>query len=163
MNKIQKNLATVVLGATVLLTGLSASAQPGSPAAVPTDPAAVEYFLPVSGDSYNPAILTPNAFFGFEVGERLADWGDITRYMNYLAQTSDRVSTKTFGKTFEGRDFMHVYITSPKNQARLEQIRQEHLQLLDPKVSGDLDIDAMPLVVNCMRPKPRLIIPGKKW
>ena len=148
MNKIQKNLAAVVLGATVLLTGLTASAQPGTPAPVVTDPTAVEYFIPVPGAQYNPAIQTPNAFFGFAIGERLADWGNITAYMNYLAQASDRVSTKTFGRTFEGRDFMHVYITSPKNQARLEQIRQEHLQLLDPKVSGDLDIDAMPLVIN---------------
>ena len=148
MSNIKSKLAAVVLGATALLTGLTASAQPGSPAAVPTDPATVEYFLPVSGESYNPAIQTPNAFFGFEVGERLADWGDITRYMNYLAQASDRVSLKTFGKTFEGRPFLHVYITAPKNQARLEQIRQEHMQLLDPQVSGDLNIDALPLVIN---------------
>ena len=148
MNKIQRNLAAVVLGATVLLTAVPASAQPAKPVDTPSPAASIEYFLPFSGAQYNPEILSPQAFFGFEIGERLADWGDITRYMAYLAQSSDRVSTKTFGKTYEGRPFIHVYITSPRNQARLEQIRQEHLQLLDPQVSGDLNLDEMPLVVN---------------
>ena len=148
MNCIKKQLATVVLGTAVLLAGLTVSAQPAKPADTPSPAASVEYFLPYSGAQYNPAIRTPQDFFGFELGDRLADWGDITAYMNYLAQASDRVSTKTFGQTFEGRRFLHVYITSPRNQARLEQIRQEHMKLLDPQVSGDLNLDEMPLVVN---------------
>ena len=148
MNKIQKNLAAVVLGATVLLAGVTAQAQPAKPVDTPSPASSIEYYLPFSGAQYNPAIQSPQAFYGFEIGERLADWGDITRYMNYLAQVSDRVSVKTFGKTYEKRDFMHVYITSPRNQARLEQIREEHFKLLDPQVSGDLNLDEMPLVVN---------------
>lgn len=148
MSKSQKMLTAVVLGATVLFSAIPAPAQPARPADTPSPAASLEYFIPVQGAQYDPSILTPQAYFGFELGERLADWGDITGYMNYLAKASDRVSTKLFGKTFEGRRFMHVYITSPQNQNRLEQIRQEHMQLLDPQVSGNLDIDAMPLVVN---------------
>ena len=148
MNNIQKKLAAVVLGATVLLAGISAQAQPAKPVDTPSPASSVEYFLPFSGAQYNPAVRTPQEFFGFEIGERLADWGDITSYMNYLATASDRVSVKTFGKTVEGRNFMHVYITSPRNQARLEEIRKEHMKLLDPQVSGDLNLDELPLVVN---------------
>ena len=148
MKRINNKIAAVVLVATVLLTGVTAQAQPALKADTPTPASSIEYFLPFSGAQYNPEVLSPQAFFGFEIGERLADWGDITSYMNYLAQVSDRVSVKTFGKTYEKRPFIHVYFTSPRNQARLEQIRQEHMQLLDPQASGDLNLDDLPLVVN---------------
>ena len=97
---------------------------------------------------YNPAIKSPQAFLGFCPEERLADWGDITRYADYLAGASERVSVKRFGYTFERRQFLQVCITSPRNQQRLEQIRQEHLQVTDVSVSGSLDLDSMPLVVD---------------
>lgn len=96
---------------------------------------------------YNPALQSPQAFLGFDLEERLADWGDITRYVDYLAAASDRVSVERFGYTFERRRFLQVCITSPANQQRLEEIRQEHLKVTDVAVSGTLDLDRMPLVV----------------
>ena len=93
-------------------------------------------------------ILSPQAFLGFDPGVRMADWGDIVAYADYLATHSDRVSVKRFGRTFEGRPFIQVCITSPANQNRLEQIRREHLQITDASVSGSLDLERMPLVVD---------------
>ena len=148
MNILRNRFAAVVLGATVLLTALPSAAQPARPAPVDTDPSAVEYFLPASGAQYDPAILTPNAFFGFELGDRLADWGDVTRYMNYLAEASDRVSIKTFGRTHEGRTYLQAVITSPANQANLEPIRRAHLKVTDAAAAKGMDFGKLPLVVN---------------
>ena len=132
----------------LLLAAPQASAQPGKLPAQPSPASSVEYYLPVSGVRYNPGILPPQAFLGFELDERLADWGDITRYVDYLAGVSDRVSVERFGYTFERRQFLQVCITSPANQRRLEDIRLEHLKVTDASVSETLDLERMPLVVD---------------
>ena len=97
---------------------------------------------------YNPSILAPGDFLGFDLAERLADWGDVTRYVDYLSGASDRVSVTRFGYTFERRQFLQVCITSPENQQRIGQIRKEHLQVTDASVSASLDLDRLPLVVE---------------
>lgn len=125
------------------------SAQPGKPSPVSMDDTSyLEYYLPFKNVKYDPGILTPEAFFGFELKERMVDWGDVTRYVDYLAGKSDRVSVRKYGYTAEKRRFLQVCITSPENQRRLEEIRQEHLKILDPAVSPGLDLDRMPLVVD---------------
>ena len=72
-------------------------------------------------------LLSPQDYLGFELDARMADWGDILSYADYLADHSDRVSVKRFGRTYERRPFIQVAITAPANQNRLEEIRQEHL------------------------------------
>ncbi|MBR6933778.1 MAG: hypothetical protein IKH49_10825, partial [Bacteroidales bacterium] len=125
------------------------SAQPGKPSPVSMDDTSyLEYYLPFKNVKYDPGILTPEAFFGFELKERMVDWGDVTRYVDYLAGKSDRVSVRKYGYTAEKRRFLQVCITSPENQRRLEEIRREHLKILDPAVSPGLDLDRMPLVVD---------------
>ena len=123
-------------------------AQPGLPSGTPSPASSIERFLPVKGAQYNPAILSPQEFLGFELDERLADWGDITRYVDYLEKASDRVSVERYGYTFERRRFLQVCITSPANQRRLEQIREEHLRVTDATRSAGLNLDQMPLVVD---------------
>ena len=125
-----------------------AAAQPGKASGEASPAYSVAYYLSVADATYAPDILSPQAFLGFELDERLADWGDITRYVDYLAQASDRVSVKRFGYTYERRQYLQVCITSPRNQQRLEQIRQEHLKVTDASVSGQLDLDRMPLIVE---------------
>ncbi|MBO4525703.1 MAG: hypothetical protein IKX53_04620 [Bacteroidales bacterium] len=132
----------------LLLPVPDSSAQPGRRAETPSPASSVEYYLPVQGTQYRPDILPPQAFLGFELDDRLADWGDITRYVDYLAEKSDRVSVKRFGYTFERRQFLQVCITSPRNQRRLESIREEHLKVTDAAVSGKLDLKKIPLVVD---------------
>ena len=97
---------------------------------------------------YNPALQSPQVFLGFDLEERLADWGDITRYADYLSAASDRVSVERYGYTFERRRFLQVCITSPANQQRLEEIRREHLKVTDVSISASLDLERMPLIVD---------------
>ena len=93
-------------------------------------------------------ILSPQAFLGFDLDDRMVDWGDVTRYVDYLATASDRVSVMRFGYTIERRQFLQVCITSPANQQRLEEIRQAHLKVTDAAVSAGIDLEALPLVID---------------
>ncbi len=106
------------------------------------------FLTPKVAAQYNPAILPPQDFLGFNLKDRLADWGDITRYVDYLERVADRVSVERFGYTFERRQFLQVCITSPHNQQRLEEIRQTHLKVTDASVSSQLNLEEIPLVVD---------------
>lgn len=142
----KKLFPVIAIVLTVFLS--EAAAQPVKPSVGPDGVTSVSYYMSVDNTAYTVDILSPEAFLGFSLDERMADWGDITRYVDYLAQASSRVSVKRFGFTYERRQFIQVCITSPRNQRRLEQIRQEHLKVTDASVSGDLDLDRMPLVVE---------------
>lgn len=135
--------------AVILLTFVQAGAQPGLKKG-PKSAASLDYFFLAGKATFNRAVPTPQEVLRYDVGERLVEWGDVLRYVDVLDRVSDRVSVKQFGKTFEDRPFIQVYITSPANQARLETIRKEHLKVTDSRISSSLVLDKMPLIVNVM-------------
>lgn len=106
----------------------------------------LSYYLPDSV-SYNAAIPTPESVLGHKVGEWHATHDKLVSYMQALAKSSDRIKYEPMGKTYEARQQLVLIITSPKNQANLEQIRQQHLDLSNPAKSSSMNIDNMPLVV----------------
>ncbi|HEV2672392.1 MAG TPA: M14 metallopeptidase family protein [Gemmatimonadales bacterium] len=81
----------------------------------------------------------PSARLGFEPGADsvLADWTQVSGYMNGLAQQSRFVHVDTLGRTTEGRPFLLMTITSPANQARLAEIKRAQALLADPRRLGD--------------------------
>lgn len=119
----------------------------------------LEYFIPksfidvetgVSVDysaEYNQSVPKPKDVLGYEIGEFYPEWQAVLRYIYALDEASDRVSIRTIGLTHEKRPIIQVIITSPENQGRLEEIRQCHLKLSDPDISGSLDVADMPLVM----------------
>ena len=82
-----------------------------------------------------PAVPTPAEFLGFEPGtdRKLADYGQVCAYFEKLAATTDRVRFTSIGKTTEGRDLGFAVISSAANLARLEEIREDNLALVDPR------------------------------
>lgn len=106
----------------------------------------LSYYLPTSV-SYNNAIPTPKSIVGHEVGEWHVTHDRLVNYMKAVDAASDRVSLTVTGTTFEGRQQLALYITSPANQAKLEYIREQHLQLSDPSKSATLNTADMPAVV----------------
>lgn len=133
----------------MLLCGIQAVAQPYVPAEVsPT----VDEYLPLAyqGMKYRDDILSPQAYFGRDIKDHMMDWGDVLSYMRYLAGASERASLREFGKTNQGRTYIQMAVTSPANQARLEDIRLEHLSLTDVERSGKVDLDKTPLVIDLM-------------
>ena len=81
----------------------------------------------------------PSDAIGFEPGtdSLLADWKQVSGYMNLLAQRSRYVRVDTLGRTTEGRPFQLLVITSPGNQAHLAEIVRGQALLADPRRLSD--------------------------
>ena len=79
--------------------------------------------------------IRPSAALGFEPGtdSMLADWKQVSGYMNSLAQQSRYLRVDTLGRTTEGRPFLLMTITSPANQGRLADIKRAQGLLADPR------------------------------
>lgn len=106
----------------------------------------LSYYLP-SSVTYNTAIPTPKQVVGHEVGEWHITHDRLVMYMKTIDAASDRVNAVVTGTTHEGRQQLALFITSPANHARLEEIRKQHLQLSNPEQSTALNTAAMALVV----------------
>jgi len=96
-----------------------------------------EYFFAGKG-KLNPSIPTPESFFGFRIGTALVRYDKVVEYFKLLASKSDRASLQVFGKTWEEREQVKLFVTSPENQHNLEKIRVEHLKLVDPEANADI-------------------------
>ena len=107
----------------------------------------LSYFLPDSV-KYDPKIPRPADIIHHEVGEYHVTHDRLVNYMRAIAAAAPgRVKLETMGFTYEKRPQVLLIITSPRNHQRLEEIRQQHVQLTDPSASGGLNIDNMPIVV----------------
>jgi hypothetical protein len=80
----------------------------------------------------------PRDHYGFELGadRKLARWPQIVSYFERLAAASGRIQVETLGETTEGRPFLGAVITSEANMRRLEELRQIHCRLADPRGLG---------------------------
>jgi hypothetical protein len=89
--------------------------------------------------------LSPSAALGFEPGtdSLLADWTQVSGYLNRLATTSARVHVDTLGKTTLGRPFQLLVVSSPQNLARLAQIKRGQRLLADPRLLSDPLLDSL--------------------
>ena len=103
------------------------------------------YYLP--DIEYDPNIPTPKEVLGYQVGDWHVSHDQSRMYMKAVSDASDRLVWKEYARSYEGRPLIHLIITSPENHARLEDIRQEHLKLVDPDQSADLDLSDMPGVL----------------
>jgi hypothetical protein len=104
------------------------------------------YYLP--DIDYDPSIPTPESFLGYQIGDWHIHHASLVRYVELIAEQSDRAVVYEYARTHEHRPLVHLVITSESNQARLEEIRTRHLSLTDPAVSADVDISDMPVVVR---------------
>lgn len=105
----------------------------------------LNYYLP-QHLTYDPSIPKPIDIIGHEVGEWHITHDKLVYYMETLARESDRISIENRGTTFEGRPILLLTITSPKNQANIDQLKKEHLELTE--ASGNaLAVDNLPVVV----------------
>lgn len=95
---------------------------------------------------YDPAIPTPEQFFGFQVGEWHLTPDRLYAYLDKLDAASDRIAIRPMGRTVEQRPVLLLVITDPAHHRDLERIRQEHLRLSDP-ASATPDLERMPVVV----------------
>lgn len=74
---------------------------------------------------------TPQEFLGYPLGERFTSWNRIVDYFNELSKKSNLITMQQIGETYEHRPLMLATITSPKNRAALDSIRQNVTSLAD--------------------------------
>ncbi len=105
------------------------------------------YFFPKHQGNFDPNIPTSEQFLGYPIGTHFTRQDQVAAYFKELDRLSDKVSFQVIGKTYEERLQVILTITSPANHAKLEQIRQEHLKLVDPALP-EPDYKSMPVIVH---------------
>lgn len=97
----------------------------------------------IEGLAQAPVALTsPEKFFGFQMGadRKLANWDKLHEYYQLLAKGSNRVKLVELGQSSEGRPFIALFISSPANLARLEELRQTNARLANPRGLSEADV-----------------------
>ncbi|MEX0996928.1 MAG: M14 family zinc carboxypeptidase [Flavobacteriaceae bacterium] len=105
-----------------------------------------DYFFPNKGP-FNKAIPTPEEFLGYPIGDFHTRHDRLVAYFYELARVSDRVHVQQIGETYEKRPMIVATITSSDNYGNLENIRQEHLRLIDPEAPLP-DLNTMPVILQ---------------
>ena len=101
----------------------------------------ISYFQ-IDGVNYDASIPTPDERFGFGLGDRPVRHDQMVAYLRELAAISPRMSVETIGYTHETRPILTLVITSPENQARIEDIRAAHIARTERQGSSVDDADA---------------------
>ncbi|HRV08494.1 MAG TPA: M14 family zinc carboxypeptidase [Acidobacteriota bacterium] len=99
--------------------------------------------------SYSEDVPGPRDFLGYEIGTCLTDHDPMVAYIRLLAETSPRVRIEHYGRSVEGRDMYLLFISTPENLGRLEEIRRNLADLADPR---RLSPEAAEAVINTTRP-----------
>jgi len=100
----------------------------------------------------NQSIPSPASVLGYEIGDRFTEFRSLEKYIDRLVHSSDRVRHVVYGKSIENRELQALIISSPKNLARLDEIRSTNRQLTDPRTSlskqiAESAIQSMPVIV----------------
>lgn len=104
------------------------------------------YYLP-QNISYDKNIPTPQQFLGYQIGEQHVSPYETYAYMRELDRLSNRITLEVYGHTYENRELLLLTITSPTNQSKINELKSEHLKLVNGSESGKLDVAKMPVVV----------------
>lgn len=89
------------------------------------------------------ALPTPEQYLGFRVGtdKKLATWPQVVEYMRMASRASDRIKVAELGKSTLGNPFVLLTISSPKNLARLEQIKADQRKLAYPNSTSEKEAE----------------------
>jgi hypothetical protein len=112
--------------------------------ALPCTAQDLSYYLP-KNVQYNQSIPTPKSIIHHEVGEWHVTHDKLINYMYAVAKANpSRIKIERMGLSTEKREQVLLTISSPKNIANLENIRQQHLKIINGEA---VDITNMPTVV----------------
>ena len=90
------------------------------------------------------AIPTCEAVLGFEWGVEIPNHQQSTQYFESLAAAApQRCRWIRYGQSYEGRSLNYLIVSSAKNLATIDSIRQSNLQLADPRALSQSDAQAI--------------------
>ena len=73
-------------------------------------------------------IKSPSEFLGYPLGTKFTYHHKVVDYFNYVAELSEMVTTQQYGETYERRELMVAYISSPENLQQLDELRKNNLR-----------------------------------
>ncbi len=96
-------------------------------------------------------VPSPTDFFGHVVGAdyKLINYTDMVRYFRTVEAASDRMQLVDIGPTSYGQRMMMAVVSSPKNLANIEQLRQASVKMAHP---GDLDEAGAREIIKTAKP-----------
>ncbi|MDH5589525.1 MAG: M14 family zinc carboxypeptidase, partial [Gemmatimonadota bacterium] len=88
-------------------------------------------------------IPSPEEFFGHQMGadRKLARWDKLVEYYELLDRESDRVQVVHMGPTTLGNPFLSIFVSSPENLARLDEIKEMNALLSDPRGASEAEVE----------------------
>ena len=87
--------------------------------------------------TYNSAISKPEKFLGFEVGDRVATPLQIVESLEAWSSQSERIKVIEYARSHEGRPLHAVFISSPDNISRLDEIKSDIIRISDARKIND--------------------------
>ncbi len=109
-------------------------------------PLSIHYYLPPT--SFDNGIQSPSAFMGYEPGEWHMSHDQVVYYCKHLAEQSDRVLYKEYGRSHENRPLFHLIISSEDNINNIDDLQSLHMELAHPETAENVDINNLPTVIN---------------
>ncbi|MGB3727576.1 MAG: M14 metallopeptidase family protein [Glaciecola sp.] len=100
-------------------------------------------YLP-DNQNYNPNVPKPSDVLGYPVGTWHVRHDQLVKYMEVLAESSDRVTLTMTGKTHEHRDLVLLTITDKSNHDNIDEIKATHISRIK---NGDSAASNDPLVI----------------
>lgn len=86
---------------------------------------------------YQSVVSNPDTILGFEVGARVASPTQITKAIEIWADQSDRMKVIEYARSHEGRPLHAIFISSPDNLSKLDEIKAKVVSLSDARSLGD--------------------------
>lgn len=77
--------------------------------------------------------ISPGEFLGYELGSRFTPHQKVVDYFKKIASGNKNIQLLPYGKSYEGRELLLAVVSDGDNLQKLEQIRQNNLNL----VNGD--------------------------
>ncbi len=105
-----------------------------------------DYFYGDQG-LFDTQIPSPKEFLGYEIGDFHTRHDRVVAYFRTLASLSAKATLTVYGKTHENRELVILNISNATNIKNLEQLRQQHLELVD--VDKPLpNVSELPVFIN---------------
>ena len=98
-----------------------------------------QYF---GGIEASGSIESPSEFLGYPLGSRFTRHHRMLDYMEYLAESSERVRLREYGRTHQDRRLVIVSVSSASNIENLESITSNNRALADPE-TADSRVDSI--------------------
>jgi len=116
----------------------------------PTYNADLDYKAQMLQGEYNTALTHPDDILGFPIGQRVATPAQITESINIWKNQTDRIHVLEYARSHEGRPLHAVFISSPENIAKMDEILANLKSLSDPRGINNSDaqgiIDTLPAI-----------------